>query len=89
MVLEYLKSKNSILLKTTDSVLKAYYIILYTCDKDLQWSANKINKENICLELDLTVAAVDKIVLALRDRELIIPLNKKGFYRINNKYFQN
>lgn len=87
MILDYLKGKNSILLKTSDSVLKAYYLILYNCDKDLNWSASKANKEEICHQLDLTIAAVDKIVLSLRDRELLIPINKKGSYKINKRYF--
>lgn len=88
MILDYLKSKESILLKTSDSVLKAYYIILYTCDANLYWASTNENKQELCNQLGLTMAAVNNIVTSLKKRELIIPANMKGNYFINKKYLE-
>jgi hypothetical protein len=84
MVMVYLDTKDSILLKSNDRTFHVlYYILRQTNFETNLWYADKINKVFIMNKLGISVPALDKHIASLKEREFIRPAEVRGRYRIN------
>ena len=84
MVMVYLDTKDSILLKSNDRTFHVLYYILRQTNFDTNlWYADKINKLFIMNKLGISVPALDKHIASLKEREFIRPAEVRGRYRIN------
>jgi hypothetical protein len=84
MVMVYLDTKDSILLKSNDRTFHVlYYILRQTNFETNLWYADKINKSFIMNKLGISVPALDKHIASLKEREFIRPAEVRGRYRIN------
>jgi predicted transcriptional regulator len=84
MVMVYLDTKDSILLKSNDRTFHVlYYILRQTNFETNLWYADKINKLFIMNKLGISVPALDKHIASLKEREFIRPAEVRGRYRIN------
>jgi predicted transcriptional regulator len=84
MVMVYLDTKDSILLKSNDRTFHVlYYILRQTNFETNLWYADKVNKLFIMNKLGISVPALDKHIASLKEREFIRPAEVRGRYRIN------
>lgn len=84
MILVYLDTKESILLKSKDKSFHVLYYILNQSDKEHNlWYADKIHKEYIIDKLDMAKATLDKHIASLKERGIIIPGGTRGKYELN------
>ena len=84
MVMVYLDTKDSILLKSNDRTFHVlYYILRQTNFETNLWYADKVNKLFIMNKLGISVPALDKHIASLTEREFIRPAEVRGRYRIN------
>ena len=83
MILVHLDIKDSILLKSNDNSFHALYHIMKQMDLDNNvWYADKINKGQICLELQISNITLDKMLASLRRRGLLVKIHR-GKYKLS------
>ena len=69
MVMVYLDTKDSILLKSNDRTFHVlYYILRQTNFETNLWYADKVNKLFIMNKLGISVPALDKHIASLKER---------------------
>ena len=84
VVLVYLDTKDSILLKSKDRSFHVLYYILNQADQEHHfWYADKIHKERIVNKLEMSPVTLDKHIASLKDRDFIRPTGARGKYRLN------
>lgn len=84
MVIVYLDTKNSILLKSKDRSFHVLFYILNQADIEHNfWYADKIHKERITNKLEMSPVTLDKHIASLKERDLIRPTGARGKYRLN------
>lgn len=84
VVVVYLDTKNSILLKSKDRSFHVLYYILNQADSEHHfWYADKIHKERIVNKLEMSPVTLDKHIASLKERDLIRPTGARGKYRLN------
>lgn len=84
MVMVYLDTKDSILLKSNDRTFHVlYYVLKQTSFETNIWYADKVNKEYIKNKLGISTPALDKHIASLKERDFIRPAEVRGRYRIN------
>jgi len=89
MIIAHLDLKESILLKSNDRSFHALYFIIQQLDPERQlWYADKINKTAICVELNITMAALEKMLFSLKDRKLI-EKSKRGIYQLSSTLMES
>ena len=88
MIIVYLDTKDSILLKSKDSSFHVLYYILSQINHDtLVWYADKINKEEILTKVNIKQVTLDKHIASLRERDILLVTNVKGRYLLNTEIF--
>lgn len=86
MIVVSLDTQDSILLKSNDTSFRVlYYILQQTNLHTNTWYADRHNKEQIMVELGLSLPAMEKILASLQAR-LIITRISKGKYKLDD-YF--
>ena len=84
MIVVYLDTKDSILLKSKDRTFHVLYYILNQADLEHHyWYADKIHKERIVNKLGISPVTLDKHIASLKNRGLIKPTGARGKYRLN------
>jgi predicted transcriptional regulator len=84
MVMVYLDTKDSILLKSNDRTFHVlYYILRQTNFETNLWYSDKINKTYIMNKLGISTPGLDKHIASLKERNFIKPAEVRGRYRIN------
>jgi len=84
MVVVYLDTKDSILLKSNDRTFHVLYWVLKQANFETNlWYADKINKTYIMNKLGISAPGLDKHIASLKERGFIIPAEVRGRYRIN------
>lgn len=87
MIIVYLDTQDSILLKSKDSSFILLYYILQQSDKEtLVWYADKLHKDYLTQKVGCTLANLDKQIRSLKERDIISTLGK-GKYKLNEKIF--
>lgn len=87
MIIVYLDTQDSILLKSKDSSFILLYYILQQSDKEtLVWYADKLHKEYLIQKVGCTLANLDKMIKSLKERSILSTLGK-GKYKLNEKIF--
>lgn len=90
MIVTHLDLENNILLKSNDTSYHVLFHIMKQMNIESNiWYADKINKEQIANKLNLSIASINKIVVSLYRRELILILEnrKRGLYKLNEELF--
>jgi len=88
IVVVYLDSVESILLKANDKTFKVLHIILNQIDETSgTWYADKVHKKEIMDELNITITTLDKHIASLKNRNLIIKKEIRGRYKLNEEIF--
>lgn len=88
MVAVYLDTKESVLLKSNDRSFQVLFYILRQLDFERNlWYADKQNKLTIMNKLGISPPTLDKHIASLKERELIIPAEVRGRYRLNLEVF--
>jgi hypothetical protein len=86
MIVVSLDTPDSLLLKSNDTSFRVLYYILQQVDLNTNtWYADRYNKEQIMVQLNLSLPAIDKIIASLQQRLIIIKL-AKGKYMLHD-YF--
>jgi len=86
MIVVSLDTPDSLLLKSNDTSFRVLYYILQQVDLNTNtWYADRYNKEQIMVQLNLSLPAIDKIIASLQQRLIIIKL-AKGKYMLDD-YF--
>jgi hypothetical protein len=82
MILVYLDTKDSILLKANDTSFHALYYIIQQADLYANiWYADNFNKNLIVEELNVSLPALEKMIASLRERGLLIKI-QRGKYKL-------
>lgn len=82
MILVYLDTKDSILLKANDTSFHALYHIIQQTDLLANtWYADNFNKNLIVDELGVSLPALEKMIASLRERGLLIKI-QRGKYKL-------
>ena len=82
MILVYLDTKDSILLKANDTSFHALYHIIQQTDLlSNTWYADNFNKNLIVDELGVSLPALEKMIASLRERGLLIKI-QRGKYKL-------
>lgn len=88
MITVYLDTKDSVLLKSKDRSFHVLYYILNQADMEHQiWYADKTNKDWIVGKLEISPTTLDKHLASLKERNLIMPTETRGRYKLNMKIF--
>ena len=83
MVIVHLDTYDSILLKSNDKSFHALYYIIKQMDLSTNvWYADKTNKTDICAKLAITSPTLEKMLASLRERELILSV-QRGKYSLS------
>jgi predicted transcriptional regulator of viral defense system len=86
MILVYLDTKDSILLKANDTSFHALYHIIQQTDLlSNTWYADNFNKNLIVDELGVSLPALEKMIASLRERGLLIKI-QRGKYRLPDHF---
>tara|TARA_R100001443_G_scaffold116135_1_gene135754 strand:- start:6472 stop:6768 length:297 start_codon:yes stop_codon:yes gene_type:complete len=84
----YLDTRESILLKSKDRTFHVLYYILRQTDMEKHiWYADKVHKESIMLNLEISPVTLDKHISSLKQRDLILTTTVRGRYRLNMQIF--
>ena len=82
MIVVHLDTYDSILLKSNDTSFHALYYIIKQMDLELNtWYADKTNKTAVCDKLSVSLPALEKMLASLKDRKIIIPI-QRGIYKL-------
>jgi hypothetical protein len=83
MIIVHLDTSDSILLKSNDTSFHALYYIIKQMDLEFNtWYADKTNKAAVCEKINVSMPALEKILASLKERELLIPL-QRGIYSLS------
>jgi hypothetical protein len=86
MILVYLDTKDSILLKANDTSFHALYHIIQQTDLLTNtWYADSFNKNLIIDELSVSLPALEKMIASLRERGLLIKI-QRGKYKLPDHF---
>ena len=86
MILVYLDTKDSILLKANDTSFHALYHIIQQTDLlSNTWYADNFNKNLIVDELNVSLPALEKMIASLRERGLLIKI-QRGKYKLPDHF---
>jgi predicted transcriptional regulator len=86
MILVYLDTKDSILLKANDTSFHALYHIIQQTDLLANtWYADNFNKNLIIDELGVSLPALEKMIASLRERGLLIKI-QRGKYKLPDHF---
>jgi len=89
MVSVFLDTKESVLLKSKDKTFHVLFHILRQMDFEHNtWYADKTNKIFIMNKLGIAPPTLDKHLSSLKERELILPTDSRGRYRLNLEIFE-
>lgn len=85
----YLDVSESILLKSTDSGLKTLYYIFDQIDPNTKiWESSLRNREELAKRLCLTTHAINKNIISLKERKILLRTTKSGKYKLNPEIFE-
>jgi recombinational DNA repair protein RecR len=83
MICVTLDTPDSILLLSSDRSFHALYHILQQLDKQNNiWYSDSVNKNLICKELSCSMAALEKMIKSLRDKNLLDTISR-GKYSLS------
>ena len=86
MILVYLDTRDSILLKANDTSFHALYHIIQQADLYSNvWYADNFNKNLITEELNVSLPALEKMIASLRERGLLIKI-QRGKYKLPDHF---
>ena len=87
MIVVYLDTPETILLRSNDRSFHALYHIMKQMNvEENKWYADKINKQAICEALNVTPIALEKMLASLRKRNLVFTYHR-GLYGLNEEIF--
>jgi hypothetical protein len=85
MILVHLDIKDSILLKANDKSFHALHAIMVQMDIESNvWYADRVNKQELCNKLNVSLPALDKMIASLKERDLL-QLIQRGKYKLNEQ----
>ena len=87
MIVLNITISKQLLMMSTDTSYKILYLILNQLDMNNNiWISDKINKNEICSNLNISLNCFDKQLKSLKDRNILISTGK-GRYTLNKIKF--
>ena len=83
MICVSLDTNDSILLKSKDRSFHALFYIIRQMPNEI-WYSDGVNKQEICDELNISRAALEKMLSSLTERELLVKISR-GKYTLSDE----